>query len=123
TLLTGGGVSVGDTIQYFVVAQDPSNFLGSNPSGAGASGNPPVQNVNAHGAVNSYLIAQGFGGTNTVAPSAADYPSLTNPGGVFEAINNGVVTGNLVILITGDLTAETGAVALNQTAESGAGNY
>jgi hypothetical protein len=123
SLLTGGGVTAGDVIQYFVVAQDPSNFLGSNPSGAGASGNPPVQNVNAHGAVNSYLIAQAFGGTKTVAPSGADYPSLSNPGGMFEAINNGVVTGNLVILITGDLTGETGAVALNQTAESGPGNY
>jgi hypothetical protein len=123
SLLTGGAVSVGDVIQYFVVAQDPSNFLGSNPAGAGASGNPPVQNVNAHGGLNSYLIAQAFGGTKTVAPSGADYDSLSNPGGVFEAINNGVVTGNLVILITGDLTAETGAVALNQTAEAGPGNY
>src|SRR5262249_33511317 len=123
SLLNGGSVSVGDTIQYFVVAQDPSNFLASNPGGAGASGNPPVQNVNAHGAVNSYLIAQPFGGTKTVAPSSADYPSLSNPGGIFEAINNGVVAGNLVILITGDLTAETGTVALNQTVESGAGNY
>src|SRR5262249_35694277 len=123
SLLPGSGVTGGDVIQYFVVAQDDSNLLASSPLGAGASGNPPVQNINAHGAVNSFLILTTLAGTKTVAPSGADYPSLTNPGGVFDAINNGVVTGNLVILITSDLTAETGAIALNQTLESGAGNY
>jgi hypothetical protein len=42
------------------------------------------------------------------------YPSLTNAGGVFEAINNGTVAGNLTINITSDLAGETGANALNQ---------
>jgi len=48
---------------------------------------------------------------------------LTNPGGLFEALNLAGISGNLTVNITSDLTAETGAVALNQLAESGAGGY
>jgi hypothetical protein len=40
--------------------------------------------------------------------------SLTNAGGLFSAINSGVVSGNVVINITSDLAGETGAVALNE---------
>ncbi len=42
--------------------------------------------------------------------------SLTNPGGVFDAINNGMVTGNVTVNITSDLTGESGSVALNEVA-------
>ena len=42
------------------------------------------------------------------------YTSLTNPGGIFEALNLAGASGNVVINITSDLTAETGAVALNE---------
>jgi hypothetical protein len=39
---------------------------------------------------------------------------LTNPGGLFDAINNGSLTGTTFANITSDLAAETGAVTLNQ---------
>jgi hypothetical protein len=42
------------------------------------------------------------------------YPSLTNPGGAFEAINNLGAAANVTISITADLTGETGSVPLNQ---------
>jgi hypothetical protein len=42
--------------------------------------------------------------------------SLTNVGGIFQAINSGTVTGDLTINLTSDLTAETGTVALNEFA-------
>ena len=42
--------------------------------------------------------------------------SLTNPGGIFDQLNAAGATGNIVINITSDLTAETGAVALNEVA-------
>lgn len=42
--------------------------------------------------------------------------SLTNPGGIFNTINNGVVSGNVTINITSDLAGETGAIALNEFA-------
>lgn len=49
------------------------------------------------------------------------YTSLTNAGGVFQALNSGIITGNVVINITSDLTGETGAVALNQLMGPGGG--
>ena len=51
------------------------------------------------------------------------YTSLTNPGGIFEAINAGVLTGNVTINITTDLSGELGTNALNQWAEDGVGGY
>mgnify|MGYP002651274427 CR=1 FL=1 len=44
------------------------------------------------------------------------YTSLTNAGGAFEALNTGGATSNITFNITSDLTAETGAVALNEVA-------
>jgi hypothetical protein len=52
------------------------------------------------------------GGTYTVG-AGGNFPSLTNAGGIFEAINVAGASGNLVINITSDLTGETGANALN----------
>jgi hypothetical protein len=62
------------------------------------------------------------GGTVTVG-TGGDYTSLTNPGGLFQALNTAGIAGNTTINIISDLTGETGAVALNQVAESGAGGY
>ncbi|MBE7516770.1 MAG: carboxypeptidase regulatory-like domain-containing protein [Chloracidobacterium sp.] len=45
-----------------------------------------------------------------------DYPSLTNNGGIFSAINLSGLAGNIVINITSDLTGETGTHALNEFA-------
>ncbi len=114
-LLNGGGATVGDTIQYFVVAQDAANNLGSNPVGAAASANPPVQNVSAKPStgVNSYsIVGPLIGGTKTVG-IGGDYPSLSGAGGLFAALNGSVLTGPLVINITSDLT-EDGSVRLNE---------
>lgn len=55
------------------------------------------------------------GGTVSVGTGQA-YTSLTNSDGVFNAINSGTVTSNIIINITSDLTGATGAVALNQFA-------
>jgi hypothetical protein len=121
-----GSVAAGDTIQYFVVAQDIASNLSSNPAGAGNAANPPVQNVNAKpGLVNSYLIAVSISGTKTVCaagPPSCDYVNLTGASGIFADINSNIVTGNLVINISGDLT-ETGTNGLNHLAEDGAGGY
>lgn len=55
--------------------------------------------------------------------TAGTFTSLTNAGGLFQALNNAGLSGNLVINLTSDLTGETGAVALNQITETGAGGY
>ncbi len=63
-----------------------------------------------------------FSGTISVGTGEL-FTSLTNPGGIFQAINEAGLSANLTINITSDLTGETGAVALNQFAEFGAGGY
>jgi|GEM_PF-1272457 len=70
----------------------------------------------------SFAAAQPLGGSVSVGVGQA-YTSLTNPGGLFEAINAVGLSGDTMISITSDLTAETGAVVLNQIAESGPGGY
>jgi hypothetical protein len=63
-----------------------------------------------------------FTGTIDVG-TGGTFTSLTNPGGLFEALNEAGLSGDLTVNITSDLTAETGAVALNQLTEVGAGGY
>jgi len=60
-------------------------------------------------------IAAPLAGTYTVG-SGGNYTSLTNAGGAFEAINNLGSSANITLNITSDLSAETGAVALNTVA-------
>ena len=79
--------------------------------------NPSNDSVTA-----GFNVLSPLSGTITVGTGGA-FTSLTNPGGVFEALNLAGTSGNLTVNITSDLTAETGAVALNQIAESGAGGY
>jgi hypothetical protein len=126
SLVTGGTVTGGDTIQYYVVAQDSAATpnVTSNPL-TGASGftaNPPAASTPPT-TPNSYKIAIALTGTKTVCASGCDYASLTNANGVFDTINTNVLTGNLIINITGNLTGEGGTIALNQWTEEGAGNY
>lgn len=54
--------------------------------------------------------------------TGGDYTTLTGSGGLFEAINNYGVSGNIIAEIISDIT-EDGATALNQWTESGVGNY
>jgi hypothetical protein len=128
TLLNGGSVSVGDTIQYFVVAQDtrPTPNVGLF-QGAFAAGPTSVALTPAAfpigGTINNYSIVASISGTLTVCPTGCDYTSLTNTGGLFEALNGRVFGGNVTVNIAGDSTAETGLNALNQWPEDPAGPY
>ncbi|MGC4042131.1 MAG: Calx-beta domain-containing protein [Flavobacterium sp.] len=56
-------------------------------------------------------------GTYTVG-TGGNFPSLTNAGGIFQAINNRVdgVSGPITINIISDLSGETGNIALNEIA-------
>ncbi|MBK8467480.1 MAG: choice-of-anchor J domain-containing protein [Chloracidobacterium sp.] len=120
SLVTGGTVTAGDTVQYFVVAQDTVGNVGANPSAGFAATN--VNTVTTPPTTpRSYIIAAAFSGTKTVCASGCDYASLTNAGGIFAALNAGALTGNLTVNITSDLAAELGTVALNQQVEEGGG--
>jgi trimeric autotransporter adhesin len=48
--------------------------------------------------------------------TGGNYTSLTNPGGIFDALNSSGASGNIVINITTNLTGETGAISLNELA-------
>ena len=60
-------------------------------------------------------IAPPFSGPVPVG-AGENYTSLTNPGGLFEAINLAGASGNVTIDVTSDLTGETGTVPLNEIA-------
>ncbi|MCS7000874.1 MAG: fibronectin type III domain-containing protein, partial [Candidatus Kapabacteria bacterium] len=123
SLLTSA-LNTGDVIQYFFVAQDLAATPNVAVGGAVLATQPTsvaLTNANFPATpVNSYTIVGSVSGTIQVGPSQT-FTSLTNTGGVFEHINSRVVTGNITILVTGDLTNETGAVALNPLQEEGAG--
>ena len=120
-LFGGAGVSVGDTIQYFVVAQDNA----ATPNVGINSGTFAAQPSSVALTAAAFPIGGKHIRSAVPRPSVAgrpDYPTLTNAGGFFADINGKVVSGNLIITIAGDLT-EDGTNALNQWAEDGVGNY
>ncbi len=126
-LLNGGtGVAAGDVVQYFVVAQDlaatplvgiSNGTFAAAPASVALTGAAfPIGGTPA----NYTILGTMTGGTYTVP---GDYPSLTNAGGAFAAINGSALAGDVTLEITADLSGETGAVALNQWGEVGAGGY
>ncbi len=113
-----GGVATSDVISYFVIAQDTLGNVASSPAGAVAT---DVNTVTTPPATpKTYIISIAYSGSYNVG-TAETLTSLTNAGGLFEALNNGVVTGNVTFHLTSDLAAETGTVALNEVIEEGAG--
>ncbi|MGA9115814.1 MAG: FlgD immunoglobulin-like domain containing protein [Bacteroidota bacterium] len=125
-LFPSGTVTTGDRIEYFVVAQDlaPAPNVGIN---AGSFATQPVSvalaagNFPVTGGVNSYLISLSYAGAYNVGTGQL-HTTLTGTGGFFNAVNDGVVAGNITVNIVSNIT-ETGAVALNEWAEVGGGPY
>ena len=104
TLLNGGSVSVGDVIQYFVVAQDtrPTPNVGIFQGSFAAAPTSVALTPAAFpigGTINSYTIIASVSGALTVCPSGCDYTSLTNAGGLFEVLNGRVFAGNVTVSI------------------------
>jgi trimeric autotransporter adhesin len=61
----------------------------------------------------TFTVANPLSGTYTVG-SGGNYTSLTNPGGIFSALNSLGASANITINIISDLGAESGSVPLNQ---------
>jgi hypothetical protein len=106
-----GGVTLADVVSYFVVAQDTLGNLRANPF-VGFSGTNVNTLLSPPTTPNAYTIVTPAAAAINVGSGEA-ITSLTNAGGLFAALNSGVFTGNVVVNITSDLTAETGAIALN----------
>jgi len=139
TLLNTGTPTVGQTIQYFVIAQDNAStpnvainagtFAATPASVALATANLPT------GTLNSYKILTGVQATYYVGPagtgscSTPNFSTFTTASTGFFAsvINNcdgvnNVMNQNVTVYVTGNIT-ETGATAINQWVEDGNGPY
>ncbi|MDP2364416.1 MAG: hypothetical protein Q8M94_11695, partial [Ignavibacteria bacterium] len=122
--LYNSGVSAGDVVQYFIVAQD-NNSTPNVGINSGTFNSQPVSVTLSSsafpiiGIINSYSIS--FAGTYSVG-AGYKYTSLTQTGGLFEAISLGSLSGNVEIKITSNLT-EDGTQTLSQWQETGSGNY
>jgi hypothetical protein len=112
-----GGITTGDIIQYFVLAQD----LAGTPNVSISSGTfntaPTSVALTATafpltGTINQYSLPAGIGADVTIG-SGGTYTTLTGTGGLFEAINNSGLTANINARIISTAIAEPGTVALN----------
>ena len=125
-LFDGSGVQSGDTVQYFVVAQDlasPPNvgILQGNFAAAPSSVNLTSAAFPLTGSINQYRLIYLLNGIITVG-SGGDFPNLTGSNGFFTAVNENILNGNVNVQIVSDIS-EPGVTALNQWVENGAGNY
>lgn len=119
-----GGLSVGDSVFYYIIAQDSTGgAINSKAPYAIASNVNTV--TSAPLAPNYYKLSDVLPSTIYVGSGAGtpSFPSLTGIGGAFEAINNNTLTGNLTVLVQGNVSTEDGSNALNTWYESGAGGY
>ncbi|HEX2395719.1 MAG TPA: discoidin domain-containing protein [Bacteroidales bacterium] len=119
-----GGVAEGDVINYFVIAQDQSTTLGnpniiSNPTGVVAT---DVNTITTPPTPASYILGTSFSDTVRIG-TGGNFASLSLSGGLFEAINAGQLTGNLIVKIISDLPSETGTVPLNAWTNAAGGPF
>lgn len=125
--LVFGGIAAGDTVQYFVIAQDvvsPTPNISINSGTFAAAPSSVALTIAAFpvsGTINSYKILSGLSGTVTVG-TGGTYTTLTGTGGLFEAINTNGLAGNLIVNILSN-TTETGANALNSIGYGCSSNY
>jgi len=94
------------TTDYYGTARYPNTGYP-----ASASYPPSAPDMGAHEFGGTPAL--GLSGTVNVG-TGQTYTSLTNAGGLFEAIYNNGITSNLTALITSDLTSESGAFELMQ---------
>ncbi len=94
------------TADYYGTARYPNVGYPVN-----ASYPPTLPDIGAHEF--GGMTASGLSGTVNVG-TGQTYTSLTNAGGLFEAIYNFGISGNLIALITSDLTSESGSIELTQ---------
>lgn len=116
-----GGLTTGDVVQYFVIAQDLAGNVRSNPN-IGLVATSVNDVTTPPSSPSSYTIAPTYSGNYNVGAVEA-ITSLTNAGGVFDLLNQGVLVGDVTFRVTSDLLSETGTFALSETVEDGVGNY
>lgn len=120
--------SLPNTYEYFICAKDGlGNIISNGFITSGLDYSTTGLLVNNPASSQDFVYSFGYKQTNfsgnvTVGMSASDYPSLTGAGGLFEKINNSIISGDINVIITSDII-ETGDNVLKQWIETGAGNY
>lgn len=116
--LTGTAAAVGNQFQYYIVAQDsatPINLFYNPFPGAGHSN--VYNQVSAPANPLQYNIVSSL--TSSISVGAGQtYTTLTGAGGLFAAINNGVLSGNTVVTIVSNIS-EPGNFQLSNSGMAG----
>ncbi|MEI7977425.1 MAG: GEVED domain-containing protein, partial [Bacteroidota bacterium] len=111
SLLPSPAIAPGNTIQYYVIAQDSGVNITSNPLYAIASN---VNTVTTVPTLNSYNITSPLDTIIIVGPAPSNYLTLS---AAFTAINAGVLQGNTRIFIKAGTIVEPTSPTLNQWLE------
>lgn len=102
----GSGVSVGQTVDYYIVAQDNAATpnVGSLPSiGAGGFGiNPPSAATPPSPFL--YTVLNGLSGTYHIGPGEVS-PNFTKLTAAVNALNNGVISGPVTFILDSTFTS------------------
>ncbi len=118
---TMGGVATGDTIRYYIIAQDNAGNLRSNGLYAVAS---DVNTITTHPAIplTYKLVGALAAGSKLRVGTGKTYPTLTGAGGLFEYLNTVSLGGDVTAVISSN-TDEPGTFGLNQLGDNGGGTY
>jgi hypothetical protein len=114
-----GGATVGAVIEYFIIAQDVSPAANMSVV-SGSFYTPPTStdltsaNFPFTASLN-YGLAKAYSGTYSIG-SGNTYSTLSGPTGIFSVLNSGVLTGNIILSVTSDLS-ETGDFGLGKMVE------
>lgn len=123
--LLNGGVVSGNTVQYFIVAQD----LVATPnigSGGTTFATPPTSvalttpNFPAVG-INIYSIVNALPTYMTVGPLTGDFISFSAAGELFSSINSVGLSGNTIVEVVDPVVTENNANALLPIQNTGCG--
>ncbi len=119
-----GGVTAGDTIFYFVMAEDSlgANLNSQRPFAIATNVNTLL---NEPQVLDFYMILPVIPANSKFYVGAGQtYPNLTGAGGLFEFLNTNTIGGDVTAVITSNII-EPGTFALNQigTGGLGTGNF
>lgn len=114
-------LSVGDVVQYFIIAQDlvsPTPFVGSNPSAGLTASN--VNTITTYPTTpNSYTVMLGLSGNYNVGTTGA-YSTI---GAAASAYNSACISGNVTFTLTdGTYPSETFPIQFNANAFASSSN-
>ena len=119
----GSGANTGDTVSYYVAAQDsatPPNVISNPSAGAGSfTANPPAAGT-PPSTPNSYLIVGTIAGGKTVG-TGGDYATIT---AAANALNNNVLSGPVTLTLTDAAygAGETFPITINANSGSSSTN-